>query len=703
VRSPVAICALVLAFPATASATLTSPPLTAAVPHVRELAPKPARGAPSWHGRLAHLAGTSHYDAGEWIYEDYPYSAYGAATVPLVLAEQLLATLGDALPQAQRLPGGLNEFQPTVGAGPLADEADISELRLAVRGKTLYVRARTTAMRANPRTALLLLFDTGRSRTSREIPFASSLRSARADVAALVTPAGTRIADLLSGATTDAPANADPSGYVNTLETRLPLDRVATRGEIRFAGAAGLVAPKAFTLTQLSKVTPRREPADQAVPERAQALALAARDIDTFFTTVSLKRLRRGDRERLTPGTGYSIRTFVAPAARSKSEGGTDGTLRDYGLYVPPGYSGAPAQATLLLRGSGMTAHSLPAVTPGILRDLGGIVVSPSGRSGFDVFSGAAYADTEQALADARTIVAIDPDRTRVAGYSMGGYATYLFAATRPDEFSAAFVVEGPVGGIVPATKTPIVNALVDVIPMLSNLEHTPIVIYQGTHDANVPILNGLTASDRLRSLGFRYRLDVLPGDHFTPGIIDDYSIGARYIARRRQDAPQHIRFTRDMTFEHRIDIGDLSDQPLAGKPAGLRFDHAWFVSRLEAADARAGKATIDVRTLARPAVDHVKEETTGVDNGVASLPAVFHDLAWTSTPTGAPLRNAFEATLTGAAAVTLNLDGMGLNTRRTITAVVRNDHPLALRLVGRHARFALALESGEHHLELHR
>jgi hypothetical protein len=134
-----------------------------------------------------------------------------------------------------------------------------------------------------------------------------------------------------------------------------------------------------------------------------------------------------------------------------------------------------------------------------------------------------------------------------------------------------------------------------------------------------------------------------------------------------------------------------------------LRFDHAWFVSGLEPADARAGKATIDVRTLARPAVRKVKEETTGVDNGVASLPAVFHDLAWTTTPTGDPLRNAFDAKLTGAAAVTLDLDGMGLNTRRTITAVVRNDHPLALRLVGRHACFALSLASGEHQLELHR
>lgn len=715
----------VLAVPAApAAANLTSAPLRVAQPRVVALPPQPtdapidlSAGPRGWRGRLSHLAGTSHYDRGEWIYEDYPMSAYGAASPAMAQTQQGLGALGQLAPQAQRLPGGVAEVQATTGAGPLVDEADVWQLRVAVRDGSVYVLARTTTMHSPARTALLLLFDTRPGAQAHDVPFGSGLHSTLADVAVLVTPAGARIVDLASGATTQAPATADPAGYANSLVTRLPLDALSAPGatELRFAGAAGLVAPGSFALEPggtagpLAKVVPRSEPAVQAVFERAQALALAAHDIDAFFTPVSLARLRDGDCERLLPGAGYSVRTVVAPAARSKSEGGTDGTLRDYGLYVPQGLDGRPAPATLLLRGSGMTAHSLAAITPGLVRQLGddnhAIVVSPGGRSGFDLFAGAAYLDAFQALDDAERLLPVDRDRVSVAGYSMGGYSTYMFAATRPDRFAGAFVVEGPVGGAQPATKTPVIDAFADVVPMLANLQHEPIAIYQGDHDADVPITNALASTQRLRDLGYRYRLNVFGGDHFTPGVFDDYAIGARYLRGLRRDPrPAEVRLTRDMTFERAIATGAYSDQPLAGHDAGLRFDHAWYVHGLTPADRRAGTATIDVRSDALAGAGHSVTRALGVDppgpDGGAP-PSLFDEQRWQPLPATAP-GNAFGATLSGVASVTLDLAAMGLTTGRALDATLDTDTRATVTLAAGHGRrIDLCLGPGRHRLTI--
>lgn len=270
-----------------------------------------------------------------------------------------------------------------------------------------------------------------------------------------------------------------------------------------------------------------------------------------------------------------------------------------------------------------MTAHSLAAITPGIFQQLGddngAIVISPGGRSAFDLFEGAAYLDARQAVADAEHMLPIDPNRLTVAGYSMGGWATYMMAETQPDQFARAFVIEGPVGGAEPATKTPVVNAFPDVLPGLANLLDTPVEIYQGEHDADVPLSNGLAAAQTLLSLGLRYKLNVFPGDHFTPGIFNDYTLGAQYLkGAARETHPGEVRLSRAMPFERAIDAGLDSDQPLAGHSVGLHFDHAWFVTRLDASDPRNGTASIDVRTLARPSGTVTPVQMQGTDPGTA-------------------------------------------------------------------------------------
>ncbi|MFA5939636.1 MAG: prolyl oligopeptidase family serine peptidase [Sinimarinibacterium sp.] len=689
--------------------TLFSGPLEAATPQVIPLAAAP--NSTGWRGALSHLAGTAHYDQGEWIYEDYPWTAYGAAQPGVPLVYGVVDSLGNVYDPLQRVPGGLAFVIPQAGAGPFVEEADLSELRLAVRDSDLLMRARTTTMRDPVRTALLLLFDTGRAGASLAVPFGSGLTTRGADTAALITASGTRIVDLTNGRSTDVPAAADATDYVNSLETRLPLALVAMPGatRVRFIAATGLVATGTYALDAggtagpLAKVAPRFDEPVQSAHDRMQALALAAHDIDRFATDVSLERLRAGDSERLLPGIGYSVRTFVAPAEIG-SEGGTNGTLREYGLYVPRGFTGAPAPATLVLRGSSMTAHGLAAITPGLFQNLGddngAIVISPGGRSGFDLFQGAVYRDVLQAVGDAQALLPIDPERLTVAGYSMGGYATYVFAATQPARFAGAFVIAGPVGGNQPATST---LSFPDVVPSLSNLLYTPVEIFQGDVDADVPISNALAAVLRLRAAGLRYRFNLLVGNtHFSPGIQNDYSIGARYLKdTRRVRAPSRVRYSRSMPFEHAIDTASNTDQPAAGTSVGLRFADAWFVHDLEASDPVNGTATADVRTFARPEGAVTPVLTTGVDTGPVGGQTVspYEAQSWLSGPVSDAPRNALDAQLTGVAHVRLDLGEMALDAAQPLTASVHTDTitTVVFTLADRACVVEVALTPGDH------
>jgi pimeloyl-ACP methyl ester carboxylesterase len=725
-----------LLVPATGTPSLLGRTLEVAEPQVIALAADPddaerplSASLAAWRGARAGLAGTAHYDRGEWIYEDYPWTAYGAALVGTPLLYGALDLLGGLTEPAERLPGSLAVAIPQAGAGSLVEEADLSELRLAVRGAQLHVMARTTTMRAPVRTALLLLFDTGRAGPSRAVPFGSRLKTRGADTAVLVTAGGARIVDLVGGGTTDLPSASDPTDYVNLIATRLPLARVSRAGgsELRLVAATGLADTGGYTLAggglagPIAKVVPRFDEPVQSTYDRLQAVALAARTIDRFFVTVSVDRLRAGDSERLLPGPGYSVRTYLVPEARS-SEGGTNGSLRQYGLYLPQGVPESPAPATLLLRGSSMSAHGLAAITPGLFQNLGddngAVIISPCGRSGFDLFQGPTYLDVMQAIDDARALLPLDPDRFSVAGYSMGGYATYMFASTQPDMFSGAFAIAGPVGGLQPATS---LYGFPNVIPMLSNLIHTPVEIFQGDVDVNVPITNALAAVQRLHSLGYRYKFNLLLANtHFSMGIMNDYSIGARYLrATRRVAEPARVVFSRSMSYERAVDTASFTDLPGERVSMGLRFDDAWFVQDLEAVDPVEGTASADVRTLARSASVVTPLLNAGLDTGplLGQAASPFKEQTWQLDPVDEAPRNAFDASFAGVSSVHLDLAGMALSAAQPLSARIRTDADTRVTLIlgqgaclglpanlpggFRPGALELSLPPGEHEVEL--
>ena len=680
-----------------------------------------------WAGTGPGFAGTIVRSRGELIYTDHLFDAYGADDGRDVERLNTFGPVHDGVPETYRLeallqqdPAGQfgapapDEFRYSSNYGDLdrEDVADLSEVRAAFEGKHLWLLARTTTMKAGTDTAVLLLLDDDGAEASspRDVPFGSGLTTTKAERAVLL--AGNRgwIADLATGAVTTLPAGSvatRPDGYDNAIEARIP--KVKPQA---IAVAAGRQNATGDGLANVANVAFRTEEPVREWFDKQQALALYAGTIDPFFTALGADALAKGASERWTPGPGYHERVIRSTEAIS-SESGEDGILQPYGVYLPESYDASePTPLQLWLHWRGGSAHAAGAAIPGMFRDLGDrhdtIVVSPRGRGSSTWYVGEGHVDVEQVWADAHALFNIDPNRRYVSGHSMGGWGSFLMTITHPDWFAAALPASPPVtqgawtgldfpgcdqmqydeytpcyieanGGDARAQHTR---------RLLENLRHIPVAIQHGTEDELVPSSGVARQAERFVQLGYRHRLYLFhTQEHFGPPIWDQWGEGGRYMHEfTRPEAPGRITHVRDLVFERAIERGG--------------FDFYFGSNRwLKALEPAGDRAAFDGRSLARPEADPVLVPEAG---GPASTdqtgPYTMTGLSWVENPlaTLPAARNAFEATLTGASAATLDPQGMGLNTTLPITGTVTTDVPLELTLAGEGTR---TLPAGTHEL----
>ena len=680
-----------------------------------------------WPGRLPGFGGTLVRSRGELVYQDHIFDAWGADNGQdrdrLAVQDPVTAAFPEAyrvdpalqyVPEEFGIPLGPFTFSTHYGDLPHEDQADISELRVgAADGDAIDVLARTTTMSdTSPQTALLLLFDTDPGGEARTVPFGSGLTSAKADTAVLLTAAGRGfVADLGGGAPRELPPGSvavDASGYTNAIEARIPLD--GDRAGV--AAAAGLVDDAGTGLKALelgpavANVAFReREPARDWFDKR-QALALERGTIDPFFATADLTALRRGANERFSPGPGYHDRIFESSPAISK-EGGRDGILQHYGLFLPSSYrAGTPSPTQFWFHFRGGRAHIAAAVAPGIFEDMGedqdSIVVTPDGRGSSGWYVGRSHVDWLEVWDDVHEVVSIDRDRTYIAGHSMGGWASYLLPVLYPDRFAASFPASPPsTQGLWTGVPPEFCDEMGDdqacfsgtndgrardqwTYPLLENLREVPLAIYHGAADELVWTTGVARMGDRLRELGYRYRLYLFPAqEHYGPPIVDQWADGARYEHRFVRDPnPPQVTYTRSMPMETAVE-----EVYSGGAKLSFDFDRAYWMSGLEPVDSHRGIARFDGRTLAKPAAAPLAlPEADGPAKPDQAGPYVMTGQRWQENPLAeAPAaRNAFEASLTGARAVTLSLTRMNLATTRVIEGAVTTEAPLELTLTGR-------------------
>lgn len=698
--------------------------------------PKNIDGDPAdWVGQPSRIGGSTRLYAGELIHSDFLFDAYGAddgtdaqrlalldplASIDARIRrfDALLQAGGDQLGVPEPI-GASDRYGNSLG---LDAEADLYEVRWAAEGDSVYLLARWTTLTDPAKAQLLVLIDNADG-GGGDIGY--GLSSQRFDASLLLSARDTLLRDLDSGAESNlagARTAVRATGWDNALEARLPasLFPPGTRvGVLSLASTEAGLAPANVMYRDSEPVT--------IYNEQQQALALATGNIDGFGHPLDLDALRAGRSQSIALTPGYHERQFVS-ADKISSEGGENGRLQPYGLYMPSSYG--PEQALvpldIWLHYRGGKAHSGAAWTPRLIQQLGEepghVVVTPRGRGTSTWYVTQAHQDVFEVLADVEALLPnLDPQRRYLSGYSMGGYGTYLFGLLYPDLFSAGYSTSGAVtqgawtglgpddfscqlpGGEIPGVGSLDNPCFVEAndgkanaqlnYRLLENARHFPLVIHHGSND-ELALTPGATRMGlRLLELGYRHDMTTFAGyEHFTQAIVDEWADGVAYLHRfRTPERPRHITYKLVPALVEALNTVRGGEMRFAFNPDG-----AWWVDELVVRDADVENPSqfgmIDVISHALPGQAHLPVpltvalrpdpalSTPVLSIGAHSTPYIRTGLDWLEL--GAePQSNGFEATLTGLAAATLDVKGMGLDGLQPMQGTVTTDGPTTLLL----------------------
>lgn len=623
-------------------------------------------GDPSdWIGTATHFGGTQRLDAGEMIYTDYAFDAYGADDGvdaqrlqyldPLAQWEQrtyrldqLFQAAGDQFGASTPI-GALDRYGDTTD---LNDQSDLYELRWAADATNAYLLARFTTLADPAKPALLVLLDTDPAdHAALDVGFGSGLHSTRFEKAILLTRDGAQLRDLATGATSalaGAAVAVNASGWINALEASLPRALLASAKSI-----AVIAGPRTSNGMKPANVAYRfDEPVAGVYNDKAQALALLAGSVDAFATDFDVADLASGATQSFALGAGYYEKQFVSGDNISREQG-EDGHIQPYGLYVPTGYDpSTPSRLTFWLHYRGGKAHSGAAWTPRLIYQLGeqrnNLIITPRGRGTSTWYVTRAHQDFFEVFNDAAgTAIAganryageqassgflnVDPSHVYLSGYSMGGYGTYLFGLLYPDLFAGGFASSGAMTQgawtgygpddsrcVAPPQTIPVEGDDGNVCflqandgdadaqltyRLLENARHFPIVINHGSNDELVPITGVQRIGEHLLELGYRYDLEMYFGyEHYTQAIIDQWDDGATYLNHFTRPAnPRRVDYKVSPSLIRALNTVQNQGMSFAFNP-----NSAWWVSGVAVRNADPSDPTqtgmIDAESLKLPA-----------------------------------------------------------------------------------------------------
>ncbi len=207
-----------------------------------------------------------------------------------------------------------------------------------------------------------------------------------------------------------------------------------------------------------------------------------------------------------------------------------DGSDLRYAISVPAGYDGSePAPMILALHfgwGEALppnySAVFLEILVEPALRELGAIIVAPlcPARTWVDPRSEAAVLSL---LEHVRSAYRIDPARTAVTGFSLGGMGTWYYASHHPELFAAAIPVASvPMVAQTTESGAETVRRYVESgsVDWPSSLVEMPLYIMHSRDDELIPIEPVERATAELRALGAEVEflaIDAGIGHHETP------------------------------------------------------------------------------------------------------------------------------------------------------------------------------------------
>lgn len=680
-----------------------------------------------WHAPPILVSGTSAYRCGEFLYQDYLYDDHGADGD---IRDPNDPRLGK---QTFAQPNGTYTY-PT-GPGYNGNAADLVEFRVKPLAHATAFRVTLNTL-INP-SLVGFTIAIGSSPVPRSFPYGANVQ---APARWFLTVHGHDATLLNAATGKPAPVAPTVSVDMTRrqFEVRVPhADWNPGTGTVRMAmgvglwnagsnsylipqqaatatrpgGAGDLSSPPAFFNVAFryheplpdvtSPATTAADPAWWA--DQAQGQALRSGNISRFYAMVDFARLERhvwddmhgqpdgvpthGPMDRILAshfetrqGVDYTTPCGSTSATPRTCLGELRGQLQPYAIYVPDEPRPAGGWGLTLL------LHSLSANYNQYQgsrnqsqlgnRGKGSIVITPEGRGPNGWYFDYAGADAFEVWADVAKHYRLNPSRTVITGYSMGGYGTFKFATRYPDLFARAQTTVGPPAlgiWVPPATATG--GEDTNTYYQLASLRNVPILMWVQATDELVPYAGTKKQADGLDQLGYRYEFDTFaPGEHLTLSINDQYAPVARFLTGAVVNRnPAHVTYV----------VNPKMDQ----SRVGLVGEHAYWVSglTLRNASGSAPRGTIDVRSAGFGKGDPTPGATqysAGTLTG-GTLPALAYTRQykrWGPVPTR-PAADVLRIKASNIATMTVNVQRAQLNCDATLD--VTTDGPLRVTLAG--------------------
>ncbi|MEN3319874.1 MAG: hypothetical protein V7643_3275 [Mycobacterium sp.] len=600
--------------------------------------------------------GTSRFVGGALFWTDFLYDDHGATGVPVDIPTGGLAP-----------PRGTYTYPSGAAA---RNGADIFRVAIGLTETHTWWRVDWNTLLDPSVPIALFTFDTDRGQVATDQwPAGAGVRSAGIDLALLVSAAGARLIDLTTHTSTpiehtvDVASRSflaqiprtlvDPTG---TWSVRLVAGLANDAGD-GFADVPGIrgALPGQPNVYNVAFRTHEQEKAHLNFwSDQAQAAALTDGDVTQFSLAVPWEDLadRATTDEPVVRGT--STRWYVSSVELGQGVAETNvlstepqflGRVQPYSVCLPATYApGRKLPLTLLLHSLALGQNQFAAIDPRLLHQVcdgrDSVVATPLARGPSCWYFDEGELDVWEVWARVAEQLRTDPNRTVIAGYSMGGYAAYKLGLTYPEVFAQAVVLAGPpTCGVrllpdvdIPADLDPNSHCAREgeTWPLLVNGRWLPFVIAHGVLDELVPITSVLPQVLELDRLGYRYRFSVYPfEDHIAWVLEDKFNDPISHMGTGlRQGDPGHITFAwYPQLVRHDLGIG----------PHQL-----WWLSELTAdpqtTATRGAIASVDARSYARPDPTRTTRRHRGFEPDLDLSPGLYTENLWRIGPAVDPL-----------------------------------------------------------------
>jgi predicted esterase len=666
-------------------------------------APEPSLPAPAhwpFGEAFPRTSGFGRLAGGASFWSDFVYDDRGAAGVPV------------SSPVISLSPADGTYAYPD---GPAAENgADIFRAAVGADDSSTWWRVDWQTLASADLPAALWAFDTDASSATGTAawPAGAGVASPGVERWLLVTSRGAWLIDG-TGTRTAVESWVDTgsrSFVARVPRTALPADAgwtVRLASGLASADGASLapVGPDAGALPgqpALFNVAFRTDAQEAVVPENwwredAQAAALAAGDVSAFGLAVDWADLLA---KRATPEprpTGFTNRWYVSSVeqgqgiVRNPPQWSSDmaanylNRVQPYAVYVPDDVDpSVPVPLMVLLHSLNIQHNQYGAFNPSFLEAACGarrvICVTPFGRGPDSWYFAEGELDVWEVWNRVAAAYALDPARTIISGYSMGGFGTYRFGLEHPDLFAQAVALAGPPNCSVRVLKGLEVPANVgqtdcetesDQSVLVENGRELPFYIGQGAIDELVLSPSIVEQAKRFDDLGFRHRFELYPNNgHVAWAETGHFEGAAAWLADRvRAPDPATITYRFYTSHQHpELGIG----------PSG-----AWWLSGLVARGSGPGLtarvvATSHALAARTPEVVRSQDAVTNADGA-----AVVQELQWSKVTEEPGGEARIDLQLESVSAATIDLARAGVGAGRDAVIAVQSDGPATLSVAG--------------------